>query len=83
MVLEYAEAMTRTPTDVSEVLFAQLRARFDERQIVELTITIALENLYSRSNWALGIESEGFSDGSYCVRPEPSANSFADAGAAR
>jgi AhpD family alkylhydroperoxidase len=43
---------------------------FDECQIVELTMAIALENLYGRSNWALGIEREGFSDGMYCVRPE-------------
>ncbi len=32
-------------------------------------MTIALENLYSRSNWALGIEGQGFSEGMYCVRP--------------
>ncbi len=87
LVLEYAEAMTRTPAAVDEELFGRLRAQFDERQIVELTITIALENLYSRSNWALGIESEGFSEGGYCVRPETlaqaHANSFADARAAR
>ncbi len=82
-MLEYAEAMTRTPTDVSEDRFGRLRARFDERQIVELTLTIGLENLYSRTNWALGIESEGVSEGSYCVRPESTANSFADAGVAR
>jgi AhpD family alkylhydroperoxidase len=70
LVLEYAEGMTRTPVEVSDELFARLRDTFDERQIVELTMAIALENLYSRSNWALGIEGEGFSDGMYCVRPE-------------
>jgi AhpD family alkylhydroperoxidase len=70
LVLEYSEAMTRTPVDVSDELFGRLREHFDERQIVELTMAIALENLYSRSNWAFGIESEGFSDGSYCVAPD-------------
>jgi AhpD family alkylhydroperoxidase len=70
LVLEYAEAMTRTPVDVPDQLFARLRERFDDRQIVELTSAIALENLYSRSNWALGIESQGFSEGVYCVVPE-------------
>jgi AhpD family alkylhydroperoxidase len=44
LVLEYAEAMTRTPVDVSDELFERLRGHFDERQIVELTMTIALEN---------------------------------------
>src|SRR5437764_14891889 len=70
LVLEYAEAMTRTPVEVTDELFAQLREHFDERQMVELTMSIALENLYSRSNWAFGIEGEGFSDGMYCVRPQ-------------
>ena len=70
LVLEYAEAMTRTPAEVTDELFAQLREHFDERQMVELTMSIALENLYSRSNWAFGLEGEGFSEGMYCVRPE-------------
>ncbi len=72
LVLEYAEAMTRTPVEVTDELFGRLREEFDERQMVELTMAIALENLYSRSNWALGIEGEGFSEGMYCVRPEGS-----------
>jgi AhpD family alkylhydroperoxidase len=79
VVLEYAEAMTRTPVEVSDDLFASLREHFDERQIVELTMIIASENLYSRSNWAFGIEGEGFSDGMYCARPERSANLDGDA----
>jgi AhpD family alkylhydroperoxidase len=73
LVLEYAEAMTRTPVDVSDELFAQLREHFDERQIVELTMALGLENLFSRTNWALGIHGEGFSEGMYCVRPEATA----------
>jgi AhpD family alkylhydroperoxidase len=70
LVLEYAEEMTRTPVEVSDELFARLREHFDERQLVELTMAIGLENLYSRTNWALGIEGEGFTEGMYCVRPE-------------
>lgn len=70
LVLEYAEGITRTPVEVPDHLFEQLRAQFDERQLVELTMAIGLENLYSRTNWALGIEGQGFSEGMYCVRPE-------------
>jgi AhpD family alkylhydroperoxidase len=70
LVLEYAEAMTRTPVDVSDKLFARLREHFDEPQLVELTMAIGLENLFSRTNWALGIHGEGFSEGMYCVRPQ-------------
>jgi AhpD family alkylhydroperoxidase len=73
LVLEYAEAMTRTPVDVSDALFARLREHFDERQVVELTMAIALENMFGRCNWALGIHGEGFSDGMYCVRPDTQA----------
>jgi len=72
LVLEYAEAMTRTPVEVSDELFAALSKHFDERQIVELTMSIGLENLYSRTNHAMGIGGEGFSEGMYCVRPERS-----------
>ena len=70
LVLEYAEAMTRTPVDVSDELFVRLREHFEEPQLVELTMAIGLENLFSRTNWALGIHGEGFSEGMYCVRPE-------------
>jgi AhpD family alkylhydroperoxidase len=70
LVLEYAEAMTRTPAEVSDQLFGALRERFDEPQIVELTLCIGLENLFGRTSRALGVESEGFSEGMYCVRPE-------------
>jgi AhpD family alkylhydroperoxidase len=70
LVLEYAERMTHTPVEVSDELFAQLHEHFDERQMVELTMAIGLENLYCRTNWAFGIESEGFSEGMYCVRPD-------------
>lgn len=70
LVLEYAEAMTRTPVEVTDELFDRLRACFDERQLVELTMSVALENLYTRFNWAMGIEGEGFSEGMYCVRPQ-------------
>jgi AhpD family alkylhydroperoxidase len=73
LVLEYAEAMTRTPAAVTDELFAQLREHFDEPQMVELTTSIALENLYSRANWAFGLEGEGFSEGMYCVRPQTQA----------
>lgn len=70
LVLEYTEGVTRTPVEVPDKLFARLREHFDERQLVELTMVVALENLYARFNWAMGIEGEGFSEGMYCVRPQ-------------
>jgi AhpD family alkylhydroperoxidase len=60
LVLEYAEAMTTTPVEVSDELFERLRARFDERTIVGLTAAIAIENYRGRFNHAVGLGSEGF-----------------------
>lgn len=70
LVIEYAEEVTRTPVDVSEALFSGLRRYFDEAQIVELTAAIAWENYRARFNHALAIESQGFSEGAFCVLPE-------------
>lgn len=60
-VLEYAEAMTTTPPTVSEELSARLLSRLGPSALVELTAFIAFSNLATRSNTALGIESQGFS----------------------
>jgi alkylhydroperoxidase family enzyme len=60
-VLELAEAMTATPPTVTDELFAGLLERLGEPAMVELTTQIALANLYTRSNVAMGIESQGFS----------------------
>lgn len=60
LALDYAECMTITGQHVDDALFAQLRARFSEAQIVELTAAVALENFRSKFNPALGIEAQGF-----------------------
>jgi AhpD family alkylhydroperoxidase len=73
LVVEYAEGMTRTPVEVSDELVAELRKHFDERQLVELTAAIAIENYRARFNWALGIGSQGFTrEGDFCPLPESS-----------
>ena len=60
VVLRYAVAMTETPVNVSDELFAELRGHFNERQLVELTSSIAWENYRARYDHAFGVESEGF-----------------------
>lgn len=60
-VLEYAEAMTQTPPDVTDELSARLLAALGPAALVELTTYIALANFMTRSNTAMGIESQGFS----------------------
>jgi 4-carboxymuconolactone decarboxylase len=66
VVLRVADAMTKTPVHVSDDLFAALRARYDEPQIVELLSALAWENYRARFDHALGIEAEGYSEGAYC-----------------
>lgn len=70
LVLEYAAGMSRTPASVPDDLFGVLREYFDEAQMVELTVAIAWENHRARSNQALGMGSQGFSEGSLCLLPE-------------
>jgi AhpD family alkylhydroperoxidase len=70
LVLEYAEGISKTPVDVPDELFERMRARFDEPQLVELTFAAGIENLRARVNWALGIESQGYSEGAVCAIPE-------------
>lgn len=65
LALDYAERMTTTGQRVDDALFAKLKARFTEAQIVELTAAVALENFRSKFNPPLGIEAQGF-----CLIPE-------------
>jgi alkylhydroperoxidase family enzyme len=60
-VLEYAEAMTNTPPTVTDELSARLLDRLGPAAMIELTAFIAFANFGTRSNTALGIESQGFS----------------------
>jgi alkylhydroperoxidase family enzyme len=67
-VLRYAEAMTRTPVRVPDALFAALKARYTDRQILELTAAIAWENFHARVNHALDLEAEGMAS-QVCLVP--------------
>jgi AhpD family alkylhydroperoxidase len=76
LVLDYATAMTATPTAVDDDLRRRLRARFSDEQIVELTAAIAWENYRARFNWALDLEPQGYSRGA-CALPERAAGTSA------
>jgi alkylhydroperoxidase family enzyme len=60
-VMEYAEAMSQTPPTVADELSARLLDQLGAPALVELTAWVALANLYTRTNTALGIESQCFS----------------------
>ena len=79
LVLDYAVGMSRTPVSVSDQLFSELRSRFDDAQLVELTNVIAVENMRGRFNLALDIGAAGFSQGMVCALPEAEAEAEAEA----
>ncbi|MDT9688961.1 carboxymuconolactone decarboxylase family protein [Streptomyces sp. P9(2023)] len=75
-VLAYAEAMTNTPTTVTDELSARLLDALGPEALVELTAYVGFANLAARSNTAFGITSQGYSDACeipLAARPEPSA----------
>jgi len=61
-VLEYAEAMSMTPPEVTDEMAEALRADLGNAAFVELTMMVAVENERSRFNSALGLTSQGFKD---------------------
>ncbi|MFJ1891678.1 carboxymuconolactone decarboxylase family protein [Streptomyces sp. NPDC088170] len=74
-VMEYAEAMTNTPTTVTDELSASLLGRLGPAALVELTVFIGFANLAARCNTAHGITSQGYSDACeipLAARPEMS-----------
>jgi AhpD family alkylhydroperoxidase len=60
-VMEYAEAMSRTPPTVTDELSATLLQELGAPALVELSARVGLLNATARGNIALGITSQEFS----------------------
>ena len=58
LVIELADAMTDTPADISDDLYARLRKQFSEEQLMQLGAQIAFENDRVRWNRIFNVESE-------------------------
>jgi len=58
LVIELADAMADTPSNVSEDLYMSLRAVFSEEQLLELGAQIAFENYRARLNRVFDVESD-------------------------
>ncbi|UXA08147.1 carboxymuconolactone decarboxylase family protein [Mycobacterium sp. SMC-2] len=67
--IRYADAMTTDPHTVTDEQVADLRARFGDAGVIELTYQIGVENMRARMNTALGITEQGFSSGDACRVP--------------
>ena len=69
-VLDYAVALTQTPSNPSDELIEDLRKDLSDEQLVELTASIAWENYRARFNRGFNVESQGFTEGGCCPLPE-------------
>jgi len=58
LVIELADAMTNTPANVSDDLYARLRNQFSEQQLMQLGARIAFENYRARWNRIFNVESD-------------------------
>ena len=58
LVIELADAMTNTPANVSDDLYAWLRNQFSEEQLMQLGARIAFENYRARWNRIFNVESD-------------------------
>jgi AhpD family alkylhydroperoxidase len=67
--IAYAGAMTTDPHTVTDEQVADLRARFGDAGVIELTYQIGVENMRARMNSALGITEQGFNSGDSCRIP--------------
>jgi alkylhydroperoxidase family enzyme len=78
-VMEYAEAMSVTPTQVTDELSARLLEQLGAPAMVELAAWVGFANMTARMNTALGIESQGFSEVCELPLAQPSAGYAASA----
>ncbi len=67
--IAYADAMTTDPHSVTDDQVADLRRRFGDAGVVELTYQVGVENMRARMNSALGITEQGFNSSDACRVP--------------
>lgn len=70
LVIDLATGISRTPGEVGDEPMARAVERFGIKGTLELVQLIAWENARARMNVALGIGSEGFSEGKACAVPD-------------
>jgi alkylhydroperoxidase family enzyme len=58
-LLQMADALAETPSNVNDELYGELRHHFSEEQLMELAANAALENYRARFNRAFDVGSDG------------------------
>ena len=71
-VLDYAEALSRTPADTTDALVETLQKALGDEGLVELTTAIAWENFRARFNRGFEVPAQGFAEGACCAIPQVS-----------
>ena len=77
--IAYADLMTTNPHDITDEQVDDLRERFGDDGVIELTYQIGVENMRARMYSALGITEQGFSSGDACRVPWATADESAQA----
>ena len=58
LVIELADAMVTTPSNISDDLYARLREKFSEEQLLQLSAQFAFENFRARLNRVFDVGSD-------------------------
>ena len=58
LVIELADAMVNTPSNISDELYARLREKFSEEQLLQLSAQLAFENYRARLNRVFDVGSD-------------------------
>lgn len=72
LVIELADAMADTPSNVSDELYTRLREKFSEEQLLQLGGQIAFENYRSRLNRIFDVGSDDL------FKPQMNADPYID-----
>lgn len=58
LVIELADEMANTPSNISDELYARLREKFSEEQLLQLSGQLAFENYRARLNRVFDVGSD-------------------------
>lgn len=67
--IAYSDAMTTDPHTITDEQVEDLKRRFGDDGVIELTYQIGVENMRARMYSALGITEQGFNSGDACRVP--------------
>lgn len=67
--IAYADKMTKDPHTITDDQVDDLKRRFGDAGVIELTYQIGIENMRARMYSALGITEQGFNSGDACRVP--------------